>query len=90
LDSYEVGAAVALILSAKSGSKSRNLSDAFRGGVGFSGFCRFLTVCILKSSIFAVTKKVTKQLLFRKECNELLVIRYLNLGVRLQLLVAAI
>jgi hypothetical protein len=39
-----------------------------------------------------INKKVTKYILFRKECNELLVIRYLILSVTvpLQLLVPAI
>jgi hypothetical protein len=49
---------------------------------------------VKKISIFAVNKKVTKELLFRKECNELLVMRYRNLNVtvllQLPVLVTAI
>ncbi len=46
----------------------------------------------VENIIFAVNKKVTKYLLFWKECNELLLIRYLILNVKvpLQLLVTAI
>ncbi len=69
LDSKGKGAAVVLILSAKSGPKSRNPVHAFRGGVGCSGFCRFLTLSQGGLWDSAENYKPLESVDFWKHCN---------------------
>ncbi len=53
-------AAVALVLSAKSGSRSRNLSHIFRNGVGCSGFCRLYLYIYREAAVFNIYNEKQK------------------------------